>query len=356
MSASAPAAAAVEFLPEWAPQSGVMMTWPHAGTDWGADWPAAEACFAAIAREVTRRQSLVVASRDADHAAHVRRVVAAAGGDPRRLRCYTAPANDTWARDHGPLTVLRDGRPRLLDFRFDGWGGKHPADLDDRITRVLHAQGAFGVTPLESVDLVLEGGSVESDGAGTILTTRRCLLAAGRNPGLGRADLEAALGRWLGARRVLWLAHGAIAGDDTDGHVDMLARFVGPATIAYQACDDPADPSHGALREMARELAALRRADGRPYRLVSLPWPAPVVDETGRRLPATYANFLVLNGAVLVPGYGDRADTRARDVLARCFPDREAITVDCRALIRESGSLHCVTLQLPAGVVPERPA
>jgi agmatine/peptidylarginine deiminase len=339
------------LLPEWAPQSGVLLTWPHEATDWSDQLAGAEACFARIARELTRRVTVLVVCRDDAHAAHVKRVIGDAGGDVARVRTYLAPSNDTWARDHGPLTVLRGGRPELLDFRFNGWGGKYPADLDDRITRTIAAQGAFGTTPLESVDLVLEGGSVEADGLGTVLTTSRCLLAPTRNPGAGRVALEGELQRWLGATRVLWLGHGGLEGDDTDGHVDTLARFADPRTIVYQGCDAADDPQRPELEAMARELAALRRADGDGYELVRLPSPRPVRDADGRRLPAGYANFLITNGAVLVPGYNDAADAKARDVLARCFPDREVIVVDCRPLIREYGSLHCVTMQLPAGVV-----
>jgi len=340
------------LLPEWAPQSGVLLTWPHDRTDWRDQLAEAEACFARITAELTRRTTVLVVGRDPAHAEHVRRTIAAAGGDPRRVRAYTAPSNDTWARDHGPLAVRRGGRLTLLDFRFNGWGGKYPAELDDRITRALAAQGAFGATPLEAVDLVLEGGSVETDGQGTVLTTRSCLLSPGRNPGLAQKELEAALARWLGVRRVLWLEHGALEGDDTDGHVDTLARFCDAETIAFQACADPRDPQHAGLAELARELRALRRPDGRPYALVPLPLPAPVLDAEGGRLPAGYANFLITNGAVLVPGYNDAADGRARAALARCFADREVVTVDCRPLIREYGSLHCITMQLPAGVVP----
>jgi agmatine deiminase len=345
-------ATSIELPPEWAPQSGVMMTWPHEGTDWGDELPDADHCFAGIAREVSRRQVLIVACADARHATHVRCLVSELGGDQGHVRCYVAPSNDTWARDHGPITVLRAGRPVLLDFRFNGWGSKYRADLDDQITRALHAAGAFGPTPVETIDLVLEGGGIETDGRGTVLATRSSLLAASRNPGLGEQGMAAALDRWLGARRVLWLEHGAIEGDDTDGHIDTLARFCDGAIIAYQACDDPRDPSHAALRAMEEELRALRTPEGSPYRLVPLPWPRPIRHKDGRRLPATYANFLILNGAVLVPGYDDPADGAARDRIAACFPGREALLVDCRVLVRELGSLHCVTMHLPAGVVP----
>ncbi len=343
------------MIPEWAPQSGVLVTWPHDGTDWRDDLAAVDACFARIAREVTRRETLVAVCRDAAHAELVQALVIAAGGDPSRLACWVAPSNDTWARDHGPIAVRRKGGMRLLDFRFNGWGGKYPAELDDRITRCIHGQGAFGRTPLESIDLVLEGGSLEVDGRGSLLTTSRCLLAPTRNPDLDRVTSEAALRAYLGVERVLWLEHGGLEGDDTDGHVDTLARFTDPHTIAYQACDDPADSHHDDLAAMADELAQLRDSDGNAYRLEALPWPRPAYDAaTGRRLPATYANFLIVNGAVLVPAYGGPADDQARLVLGRCFPEREIVPIDCRPLIRGFGSLHCVTMQIPAGVVPAR--
>lgn len=340
------------MIPEWAPQEGVMVTWPHDQTDWRDDLPQVDACFAHIAAEVTRRETLLAVCRDAAHVEHVRGRVVAAGGDPGRLACAVAPSNDTWARDHGPIAVRRSGTLRLLDFRFNGWGGKYPADLDDRITRTIHAGGAFADVPLESIDLVLEGGSLDVDGRGALLTTASCLLAPTRNPGHDRAAMEVALRTHLGVERVLWLEHGALEGDDTDGHVDTLARFCDGHTILYQACDDRGDSHFAVLRTMGAELAELRDVDGHPYRLVALPWPRPAYDPvTGRRLPATYANFLIVNGAVLVPAYGDPADAEARRVLGRCFPGREVVSIDCRPLIRGFGSLHCVTMQLPAGAV-----
>jgi len=340
------------MIPEWAPQGGVMVTWPHDRTDWRDDLQRVDACFAAIAREVTRRETLLAVCRDAAHVDHVRGLVVAAGGDPRRLACAVAPSNDTWARDHGPIAVRRGDALRLLDFCFNGWGDKYPADLDDRINRTIQAAGAFADVPLDSIDLVLEGGSLDVDGRGTLLTTTSCLLAPTRNPHLDRAAVETALRTHLGVERVLWLEHGAMAGDDTDGHVDTLARFCDHQTIAYQGCDDPADAHFPVLGAMAAELAELRDSEGCPYRLVALPWPRPAHDPvTGRRLPATYANFLIINGAVLVPAYDDPADAEARRVLRDCFPDREIVSIDCRPLIRGFGSLHCVTMQLPVGAV-----
>lgn len=341
------------MLPEWIEQWGVMLTWPHAGTDWAGWLAETEAVYAAIAREVTRRENLLVVAQDPDHAGHIRGVVGAAGGDATRLRFGYAPCQDTWARDHGPIAVQRDGRPELLDFIFNGWGNKWPAEQDDAITGRLAAAGVFAA-PVTRVPLVMEGGALETDGAGSLLTTRRCLLSPERNPELDEAGVEAMLQEWLGAERVLWLDHGHLEGDDTDSHIDTLARFAGAGTIVYQACDDETDSHFAELAAMRGELEALRRADGTPYTLHALPWPRAQHDPvTDQRLPATYANFLVINGAVLMPAYADPADTQAREVLARAFPEREVIMIDCRPIIRGFGSLHCITMQLPAGFMPE---
>lgn len=335
---------------EWTEQSAVMLTWPHGRSDWLPWLTEADRTFTGLATEISRRQRLVIACYDAAHRRHVLDALETAGGRLDNVRAYVAPSNDTWARDHGPLTVLRDGRPLLLDFRFNGWGGKFEHELDDRITRHLHALGAFGDTPLLSVPIILEGGGIESAGEGTLLTTRRCLLSATRN-GWKQAELERHLTECLGVRRFLWLSEGALEGDDTDGHIDTLARFCDPETIAYQGCDDPADAHFATLRAMARELETFRTHQGKPYRLVSLPLPEPVFDEQGERLPAGYANFLIINGAVLVPTYADPNDQEALRRLQTCFPEREIIGIDCQTLIRQYGSLHCVTMQLPLGVV-----
>ena len=341
------AAAGRLLPPEWAPQSAVMLTWPHEATDWAPWLDRVEPVFEAIAAALAPRVPLLVLARDGAHRAHVAARLRAAGVPPARVRWACVPSDDAWARDHGPLTVLEDGGPRLLDFRFNGWGGKFRHGLDDRIPAALHAAGVFGDTPLERVELVLEGGAIDTDGAGTLLTTRRCLLSEGRNGALGQPAVEAALRSALGAHRVLWLEHGWLAGDDTDGHVDMLARFCGPEAIAHVVCEDPADPHHGPLRALAAELAALRTPGGQPYRLVPLPLPRPLHGPDGARLPATYANFLVTEGAVLVPAYGDPADELAARRLARCFPGREVVPVPCTPLLWQGGSLHCVTMQLP---------
>ena len=341
-----------QFLPEWAPQSGVMLTWPHAATDWASLLPRVEPVYLDIAREVLKRERLLIVAHDAAHRDHIQATLAQ---DPTlpldRIRWGLAPSNDSWARDHGPITI-RDGsgEPRLFDFRFNGWGEKYDYRLDNRISRTLADQGLFAA-PLETVDMVLEGGSLEVDGRGTLLTTTQCLLMPRRNPGLSRDDIEAALRHHLCLDRVLWLEYGHLAGDDTDAHIDTLARFCDDATIAYMTCEDAADEHYAPLKAMERELLALRTADDQPYVLVPLPMPAPITNAEGRRLPASYANFLIINGAVLVPVYADANDDLVLARLDKAFPNHDVIGIDCRPLIEQYGSLHCITMQLPEGVL-----
>ena len=332
---------------EWEPHDGVLMAWPHAGTDWADSLDAVTPCFAAIGREISRRERLLVISPEPEPA---RRALAHAGAAMERVQVVELPTDDTWTRDYGPIAVRTGRRLRLLDFGFNGWGLKFGAANDNQATRRLAAAGVFAA-PVVTPGLWLEGGSIESDGAGTILTTSACLLSPNRNPHLDRVGVEAALRRHLGAARVLWLDHGHLAGDDTDAHIDTLARLAPEGAIVFQACDDRADEHHADLAAMAGELAALRQADGRPYRLFPLPWPRPARAADGHRLPATYANFLIIDGAVLVPTYGDPADAGALAVVAQAFPDREVVGLDCRPIIEQHGSLHCLTMQLPQGAL-----
>jgi len=330
-----------------------MLTWPRSDGDWSPDYASVERCHTQLAKEISLRERVLITCMDELHADKIRRLVKKSGGRVERLHLFALPSNDAWARDHGPITVLKDGRLTLLDFIFNGWGNKYPHTFDDEITCKLHSRGAFGATPLESFQLVLEGGSFEVDGAGTLLTTESCLLNPNRNPHLQREQIETELRRLFGVDRILWLIHGAIDGDDTDGHIDTLARLCDPHTIAYQTCDDKNDLHFAELKAMETELRALRRQDGQAYELVPLPWPGAVHDHTGRRLPATYANFLIINGAVLVPTYNDAADTAALAALKSVFAGREIVPVMCRPLIYQYGSLHCVSMQLPEGVIPE---
>ncbi len=332
---------------EWAPQLAVQLTWPRPGGDFSSHLPAVEQCFVDIAVAIARRQRLIVACGTDVEA--LRERLLAAGAPAANLTLVNVPANDVWARDHGPITVFRDGAPVHLDFIFNGWGNKFDASLDTLITGELKAKGIL-TAPVESLDFVLEGGGIESDGLGTLLTTERCLLATTRNPQFDKAQIEAKLKAWFGVSRVLWLRHGDLIGDDTDGHIDTVARFCDAETIAYQACDDATDPHYADLKAMEAELQALRSHSGAPYKLVPLPLPGAIHDEDGKQLPAGYPNFLIMNGAVLVPVYRDANDDIALERLRGCFPKHEVIGIDCRALIQQYGSLHCVTMQIPRAI------
>lgn len=312
--------------------------------------PRARNCHAAIGAAVTRHAALLMM---VDDEAAARRDLRKAGANMSRVRLQTLDTNDTWARDFGPLTVLDPrGKPTVLDFVFNGWGLKFPADRDNRITQQLHEAGIFGGTPRIVGDMVLEGGSIESDGCGTLLTTTQCLLSPNRNPHMSQTTIEAQLKHWFGATRVLWLNSGHLDGDDTDAHIDTLARLCPDDTIAYVACTNRRDPHYPSLAAMRRELVTLRTASGKPYWLIPLPMIDPIRARDGHRLPATYANFLVVNDAVLVPIYGqEENDVAALAAVARAFPGRAVEAIDCRPLIEQHGSLHCVTMQLPSGVI-----
>ncbi|MDE5571623.1 MAG: agmatine deiminase family protein [Prevotella sp.] len=300
---------------EWEPQSAVQLTWPHAQTDWAPILPEITAVYEEMAREIRQRETLLIVD--------------------------DIPHNDTWARDHGFITVEQDGGLILLDFKFNGWGEKFPAELDNQINKHLFDRGAVKGTYEPHLDFVLEGGSIESDGRGTVFTTACCLMAPHRNQPLTQQQIEERLKLYLGAERIVWLNHGSLLGDDTDGHIDTLVRICPDDTLLYIGGDD----EHPDLYEMEKELQTLRTLDGRPYRLLRLPLPRPIYDE-GERLPATYANYLVINGAVLVPTYNQPdLDAEAMRIIGQAFPDREMVGIDCRAVIRQHGSLHCCTMQ-----------
>ncbi len=339
---------AIRLPAEWEPQDGVLLAWPHGATDWADQLPEVRRVYADLITAISRFEKVLLTTPDPDEA---RSWLLQAGVPTERVIFAAAPTNDTWTRDCGPVTVQVNQQPVLLDFGFNGWGLKFAADQDNQLTRRLKAQGLL-IPRLNTIGLILEGGSIESDGAGTILTTSGCLLSPNRNPQLDRHELEGALQSLLGARRVHWLEHGQLAGDDTDAHIDTLARLCPDNTLLYTVCDDPGDEHYQPLNRMAAELQGLRDQTGRPYRLLPLPLPAPCLNHAGHRLPATYANFLVINGAVLVPTYGQPTDNGALAMIGLAFPGREVIGIDCLPLIEQHGSLHCITMQLPAGVLP----
>jgi agmatine/peptidylarginine deiminase len=338
------------FPAEWELQSAVLIAWPHADTDWGPRLVEVEETYISLVAAITAFEDAVICIADDDLQTYAKARLRSARVDMDRVRFVTVEYDDTWLRDSGPVTLrsINGTSFRLLDFRFTGWGGKFEANRDDRLIEALVAQDVFSRSQRLQIDFALEGGGIETDGAGTLLTTWHCLHE--RHPDASREELTAKLSEWLGQNRVLWLDHGYLEGDDTDAHIDTLARFAAEDVIVYQACDDPIDTHYTELQAMANELAALRTLSGAPYRLFALPWPKPILDD-GRRLAASYANFLIINGAVLIPSYGDIADIRAQEVMAEAFPGRAIVPVPCRPLIWQNGSLHCITMQLPEGLI-----
>ena len=339
---------AVRFPAEWENQSAVLIAWPHADTDWAERLGEVEDTYIALVAALVRYTRVIVCVADDDLQTYAEARLRSARIDLSRVRFVDVRYDDTWLRDSGPITLRTPDGFRLLDFRFTGWGGKFEASLDDQLIERLVERGVFAHATREAIDFALEGGAIETDGAGTLLTTWRCLHE--RHPDDSRESLETRLKDWLRQDRVLWLDHGYLEGDDTDAHIDTLARLAPDDAIVFQACDDPSDSHYAELRAMADEIAALRTQDGKPYRLFPLPWAQPIVDD-GRRLAASYANFLIVDGAVLMPSYGDPADARAAAVLEKAFPGRDIVQVPCRPLIWQNGSLHCITMQLPQGLV-----
>jgi agmatine/peptidylarginine deiminase len=334
---------------EWAQQSFVQLTWPHEGTDWAYMLEEVEDCFTQIASAIAARQRLLIVAPDVEH---VKQVLQGKANE-QNIRYFTCETNDTWARDHAFITVQDEMGPTFLDFRFNGWGMKFAACLDNQINRRLYASGLLHGCYRSCLDFVLEGGSIESDGQGTLLTTSTCLLAPNRNEPLLRSGIEKRLMSYFHLKQVLWLDHGYLAGDDTDSHVDTLARLCPKDTIVYVQCTDPEDEHYEELKRMEEQLQSFRTLQGDPYRLLPLPMADAIIEE-GERLPATYANFLILNEAVLYPTYAQpENDRKAAEVLAEAFPGREIVPIDCRALIKQHGSLHCVTMQYPAGTLQE---
>lgn len=318
------------------------MAFPDRQTDWAQyeDWGSVTAPFVHTAQAIAYYQMVYMLCHDC---AAIKTFFCST----TNIIFIEADYNDTWTRDYGALSVEEDGHKKLIDFTFDGWGGKFEATLDNGVNHTLSAKGFYGGAPMESLEYVLEGGSIESDGAGTILTTSRCLCHPNRNGGLDKQGAEKMLVDTLGAQRILWLDHGYLAGDDTDGHIDTLARFVNRTTMVYVKCDDKSDEHYEELKRMEEQLQSFRQTNGEPYRLIPLPMPRPVFSANSKRLPATYANFLISNGAVVYPTYSDKEnDKKAGEILKGLFPEREIIPINCLSLIEQGGSLHCSTMQI----------
>src|SRR5690554_3008440 len=328
------------FPPEWHPQKCVQLTWPHTETDFSDIYEEVVSCFVHIACEIAKRQQLlIVCVNKTDVLQEI------PSSYHHAIRCVELPLNDVWARDHGGISVFIDGEKYIYDFAFNGWGNKYPADKDTRITTQLFAQKIFPDCLYKDMnEIVLEGGSIDTNGAGVLLTTRRCLREKQRNPHFTIQDYERFFSQYFGIHTVLWLNHGYLAGDDTDGHIDTLARFVNESTIVYVSCNNPHDEHYEELQKMEQELLMFRQKSAEPYRLVPLPMPDVCLFD-GERKPATYANFLIINSAVLVPTYNCSQDADVLHLFQGLFPKHKIIGIDCSALITQNGSLHCVSMQ-----------
>ena len=388
----------LRFPAEWERQWGVQLTWPHEDTDWEPYLKEITATYIEMAKAITRYEMLLVVAPDIES---VRQQLSDAAVDIQKVVFHPCPTDDTWARDHGFITLKRKeerderrekrgerreatfeegGGVRVLDFQFNGWGDKFEAKKDNAINHRLFPTISSLLTSHSSLpryedhlDFVLEGGSIESDGRGTLFTTSGCLLAPHRNQPLTKAEIERELKSRLHVERVIWIDYGHIEGDDTDGHIDTLVRIAPNDTLLYIGCDDPSDPHYEDLKKMEHQLMTFRTQEGKSYRLLKLPMPDPIYEirgerreergeikgneergkrreERGERLPATYANFLVINGAVLVPTYGQPdKDEKAIRLIQEAFPDRQMIPIDSRVIIRQHGSIHCCTMQFPEG-------
>lgn len=363
------------YLPsEWQQQVAVQLTWPHANTDWAPYLEDIVRMEVRMADEITKREDLIIVTPEKEA---LREFLSTQLTEQqlKRVKIVEMPTDDTWARDHGAITLLprpeNEKRPRktiLLDFCFNGWGKKFPAENDNHISWNLKCSGVFfdyychnrhkgealqddpetECEMEEHLDFVLEGGSIESDGKGTVFTTSQCLLAPNRNQPLSKEGIEDYLKRVLCAERIVWLDHGNLIGDDTDGHIDTIVRIAPNDTILYVKCDDYKDEQFQDFEALESQLQCLRTKEGKPYRLLPLPMPKAMYDD-GDRIPATYANFLIINGAVLVPTYNQpELDKKAMEIIQQAFPDREIIGIDAQVAVRQHGSLHCLTMQFPA--------
>lgn len=332
---------------EWEQQAAILIAWPHKDTDWDYILDEVEKCYMEVAEAITTNEDLIIVSPHIDllkeKLSHL---------PQNRIHLYQMPTNDTWARDFGPISVISDGVPALYDFKFNAWGLKFAACHDNRINSNLFHQGTFNCKLVNRLNFVLEGGSIESDGHGTLLTTAECLLSPNRNGEFSKQDIEAYLSQQFGLSNIIWLNHGYLEGDDTDSHIDTLARLCPNATILYVGCDNPGDSHFTELKLMEKELMQAVDAQGKHFRCIKLPFPDPIYDENGLRLPATYANFLVTNSQVLVPIYGQPdKDAKALKIIESVFTERKVIGIDCRPLIKQHGSLHCITMQLITGTI-----
>lgn len=331
----------LRFPAEWEKSDAILVSWPHAESDWAYMLSEVTACYVDMVSKIARFQHVIVVAPDESI------VLKTLTPDVLNMvTIVTLPTNDTWARDFGPITLVdSDGAPTLLDFKFNAWGLKFAADKDNLVTSRLWNKGVLKGNYQNRLGFVLEGGSIETDGKGLLLTTSECLLSPNRNGQMSKCEIEEYLKQTLNIQKILWLDHGYLAGDDTDSHIDTLARLAPNGTIIYVSCDDETDEHYDSLKMMRKQLETFTDTDGNKFQLVSVPLPAPIVVD-GERLPATYANYLVTEHAVFIPIYGQEKDRIAVERISSVFKDKTCVTVNCCALIRQHGSLHCATMQI----------
>ena len=340
------------YLPaEWEKQDAIQLTWPHANTDWKPYLDDITETFLQLSKAISDKEKLIIATPNKKSLSdYLSKKLSES--NLKNIIIYECESNDTWARDHGAITLKnKNGDCLLLDFKFNGWGEKFKAEKDNKITHNLYTQNAFNGSLVDYNDFVLEGGSIETDGKGTIFTTTCCLLAPHRNQPLDKTEIENQLKERLNANRIVWLEHGELIGDDTDGHIDTIVRTAPNDTLLYMRFDNSQDPQYNDFIELEKQLKSLTTADGHPYRLLALPAPDAMYDEDDR-LPATYANFVILNNLVIVPSYNQQEkDKEARNIIQQAFPQHEVISIDASTVVRQHGSLHCLTMQYPANSI-----
>lgn len=327
---------------EWERQASVWLSWPRNPATWPDHFEPVPAEFAQFVRTIARFQPVNILVGGAEILAQAKSLV----GDLQNVTLHDIATNDAWCRDHGPIFLSgpAGSQPALVDWEYNAWGGKYPPfDLDNQIPQII---GKLQNRKVFSPGIILEGGAIEGNGAGCLLTTESCLLNPNRNPQLSREQVEKYLADFLAIKKVLWLTGGEIAGDDTDGHIDQIARFINPRTIVVCVCDDPSDENYGPTQQNLAEVQQLTDQDERPFEVVRLPLPRPLfVDE--QRLPAGYGNFLIVNDAVIVPQFGDPADGQAIGILQDLMPDRKVVGSPSLDLVWGLGSFHCLSQQEP---------
>lgn len=335
------------FIAEWESQDAIMIAWPHTHTDWAYMLDEVESCYTNVAEAILQHENLIIVTQEKERVQYLLNKQY-----PYKIIFADIATNDTWCRDLGGITIVQNNTPIILDFKFNAWGNKFHWDLDTKVTSQMYKQGLFACPIEDRNDFILEGGSIETDGNGTLLVTSQCLLTPTRNPHMSKTDIEEYLCKTLGVKKVLWLDYGAFVGDDTDSHIDTLARIAPNNSIIYAGCDNSSDEHFNEFKKMEEQLATFTDVNGKAFMLYKLPFPDAIFDEDGERLPATYANYLIGNGAVYVPTYNQSDnDKKAIEIISNVFPNHKIVGIDCNALIKQHGSLHCITMQFPDNTI-----